>query len=376
MFENFLNGLYGDQQPDTATRAILVVAFIVLTWIGQRLLRRIIVRIVVGGFKAFARISRLEIQFEEHLSRQLAPPLRLLIVTVGLRLALAFLDLAAPLVILADQITATIVTVSIFWVLYQIMEVIAQYYIGHAREDGSRLDETLIRFARQIVIVVIMVFTFTVILQRWGLDVGGLFAGLGIASLAVALAAQDALANIIAYVAIVLDAPFKVGDSIAIDKQVLGRIQEISFRSTRIRTRDNSLMIIPNQTIANASVVNWARIRKRRVDMKLGIAYSSTPDQIQAVLADIREMLANHEAVTQDRFVVEFVEFGESALNLQLFFLVSTPSWEDFQATRTDINLRLMRILQQHNVSIAFPTRSIYIENGQSTGADHFATKR
>jgi MscS family membrane protein len=364
MFENFLNELFGSQPPDTTTRLILVAAFIILTWIAQGFLRRVIVRILVGSFKAAARISRLEIAFEQDMSRQIAPPLRLMIVSLGLRLALAFLDLAAPLAVLADQIVATIVTVSIFWVLYQIMEVIAQYYISHAREDGSRLDETLIRFGRQIVISVIVVFVFTLVLQRWGLDVGGLFAGLGIASLAVALAAQDALANIIAYVAIVLDAPFKVGDSIALDNQVVGRIQEISFRSTRIRTRDNSLMVIPNQTIANARVINWARVRKRRIDIKLGITYSTTPDQIQAVLASIREMLASHEAVTQDRFVVEFVEFGESSLNLQVYFLVTSPTWEDFQAIRTDINLRLMQILQQHGVSMAFPTRSIYIENG------------
>ncbi len=366
MFENFLNSIYGNQQPDTPTRVILVVAFIIITWIAQRFLRQIIVRLVVGAIKTFARISRLDLQFDRDLSSHIAPPIRLLVVVVGLRLTLAFLNLAAPFVVLADQITATIVTICIFAVLYQIMEVIAQHYINHSREDGSRLDETLIRFARQVLIVVILIFAITLILQRWGLDVGALFAGLGIASLAVALAAQDALANIIAYIAIVLDAPFKVGDSIAIDKQVVGKIQEISFRSTRIRTRDNSLMVIPNQTIANASVVNWARVRKRRVDMKLGITYSSTPEQIQAVLADIRELLTNHEAVTPDRFVVEFVEFGESALHLQVYFLVKSPTWEDFQAVRTDINLQIMRIMQKHQVSMALPSHNIYIDNDLS----------
>ena len=194
-----------------------------------------------------------------------------------------------------------------------------------------------------------------------GQDVGTLVAGLGIASLAVALAAQDALANVIGYIAIIADAPFKVGDFIIIDDLVKGRVQEISFRSTRIRTIDNSVMAIPNQTIANANVVNWARTRKRRLDMIVGITYSSTPDQIQGVLADARTMLSDHEQVTADRRVIDFVAFGDSSLNLRLSFMVRSYTWEDLEAVKTDINLKIMHILQANGVEVAFPTRTIHI---------------
>jgi MscS family membrane protein len=179
----------------------------------------------------------------------------------------------------------------------------------------------------------------------------------------VALAAQDALSNFIAYFAIVADAPFKVGDFIVIDDLVKGKVQEISFRSTRIRTLENSMMVIPNHSIANANVINWARTRKRRLDMIVGITYGSTPEQIEALVRDTKNMLQAHDQVTTDRMVVDFVEFGESSLNLRLSFLVKSTTWEDLEAVKTDVNLRLMRILRDNGLSIAFPTRTVFLDH-------------
>jgi MscS family membrane protein len=250
------------------------------------------------------------------------------------------------------------------------VDVVAQYFIVLAAREESDLDETIVRFTRQIAIFLIIVFCVVLILQQWGQDVGALVAGLGIASLAVALAAQDALANIIAYFAIVTDAPFKVGDMVIVDDVVRGRVQEISFRSTRIRTVDNSLMVIPNQTIANANVINWARTRKRRLDILLGVTYSTTAEQIQQVIADTRAMLQDNDLVTTDRIVTDFVEYGDSSLNLRITFMAHSKSWEDLEAVKTDVNLKLMAILKQRGVEVAFPTRTLHLESHVAHKAD------
>jgi MscS family membrane protein len=361
MFQEELTRLLGEGAPDFLARLLLIILALLITWTVQRLARWLIVRLIETVLRTITRVGKIEVQLEQRLSQQLARPVRLVVVAVGLRLALAIAGLAPALVQLADRLTANAITIAFFWVLYHVVNAVAQYYVDKSADADSPLDETIVRFARQIAVFLIFVFAIVFLLQQWGQDVGTLVAGLGIASLAVALAAQDALANIIGYIAIIADAPFKVGDFIVIDGLVKGRVQEISFRSTRIRTLDNSVMAIPNQTIANANVVNWARTRKRRLDMVVGITYSSTADQIQAMIADVRATLADHERVTHDRKVVEFVEFGDSSLNLRLSFMVNSATWEDLEAMKTDINLKVMHILEANELEVAFPTRTLHI---------------
>ena len=353
------------QLPDPLLRLVLIVLVLIGTWLAQRVARWLIVRLVELLLKALTRIRALELQFEEKLSRALVRPVQLLIVTLGLRIALALVEMAPFVHTLVDQIAGTLWIVALTWMLYRLLDVILQYYVTRAAKATSSLDETIVRFVRQTTTLIIVVFAVTLILQQWGQDVGGLVAGLGIASLAVALAAQDALSNFIGYFAILMDAPFKVGDFIIINDLVRGHVQEISFRSTRIRTIDNSMMAIPNQTIANANVINWARTRKRRLDITLGLTYSSTPEQIEAGIADIKAMLETHPQVTQDRRVVEFVNFNDSSLDLRISFMARSITWEDLEAVKTSVNLEFMRILQQHGLDIAFPTRTVHLEQDE-----------
>ena len=360
--DDLLNQLAGFNLPQPLLRLLLFVLILAATWLAQRLARWLILRLLELLLKALTRLRSLDIQLEQSLSEALVRPIQLLIIALGLRLALAMIEMADFMVLLLDRVAGTLVVVALFWMLYRVVDVIAQFYVSRAARETSSLDETIVRFVRQTSILLIFVFAVALILQRWGQDIGGLIAGLGIASLAVALAAQDALSNVIAYFAILTDAPFKVGDFIVIDDLVRGKVQEISFRSTRIRSIDNSVMVIPNQTIANANVVNWARTRKRRLDITLGLTYGSSPEQIEAAIASLKAMLESHDQVSSDRLVVEFVNFNDSSLDLRVSFMVRSSSWEDLEAAKTVFNLEFMRILQQHNLSIAFPTRTVYLE--------------
>jgi MscS family membrane protein len=186
------------------------------------------------------------------------------------------------------------------------------------------------------------------VLDRWGINVGTLVAGLGVLSLAVALAAQDVLGNIIAYFAIVVDAPFKVGNFIALDATLMGTVEEISFRSTRIRTRDHALVVIPNKTIANANLTNWARIRKRRFEVEMIVSSTATADQTQALIADIRQSLGEHAHMTGDPVMIQLKGLGATTFTLTVSCSIKVSSWEDFQEAKLDLDLKLMDILKQH----------------------------
>jgi MscS family membrane protein len=179
MFQDFLSQLSGDAPVDPMLRLALIAVILLLTWAGQRMTRWLVVRLVEGSWRALTRVRHLEIQLETTLSQALARPIQVLIVVLGVRLAIALADLSATLAGIADQMTVSLTTLAIFWLLYRIVNVIAQFYVARAALEVSPLDETIVRFARQIAIFLIFVFAAVLILQQWGQDVGGLVAGLG-----------------------------------------------------------------------------------------------------------------------------------------------------------------------------------------------------
>jgi MscS family membrane protein len=210
---------------------------------------------------------------------------------------------------------------------------------------------------------VVVIFAFVTVMEEWGYSVGGLLAGLGLGGLAVALAAQDALANLFGYFVILADEPFAIGEFVKIG-ELGGTVEGLSFRSTRIRASDQSLVIVPNSTIVNANLVNWSRLTKRRLEMTLSLSHETSPRQVLAVVQMIREMLQKHELVQSDSVVVQFVDFTNNALSVLIICFMKTPAWNDFQAAKQDINLKIMQILDHFDVQFALPTTTIVLDSG------------
>jgi MscS family membrane protein len=345
---DLLDVVVGKSPEDVALRLGLVVLVIALTWLAQRLVRVLLVRVIQALLRAANVVGRFDLALEEQLSQRLTNPIRLFIVMIGIRLALLLAALSAKQQHTADHLVITVAMIAVFWALFQITDLTNQHYIQQAAAGKTRFDETVVRFVRQVINAVIMIFGLVIVLDRWGINVGAFVAGLGVLSLAVALAAQDVLGNIIAYFAIVVDAPFKVGNFIALDATLMGTVEEISFRSTRIRTRDHALVVIPNKTIANANITNWARIRKRRFEAEMIVSSTATADQTQTLIADIRQSLGEHAQVTGDPVMVQLKGLGAATFTLTVSCSVKVSSWEDFQELKLDLNLKLMSLLKQH----------------------------
>src|SRR5262249_8920002 len=151
--------------------------------------------------------------------------------------------------------------------------------------------------------------------QEWGYDVTGLIAGLGLGGLAISLAAQDTLSNIFGFAAIVSDRPFVVGEYVK-TKDVEGSVERVGLRSTRVRQIDQAVVAVPNSMLASSAILNWSRLSKRKLEVTLGVTYKTRPDQMEALLASLREMLKAHDKVDPNSVVVYFIGFGQSALNI------------------------------------------------------------
>ena len=205
-----------------------------------------------------------------------------------------------------------------------------------------------------------------VVLDRWQFNVGSLLAGLGLGGLAVALAAQDALANLIGYFLIVADEPFLIGEYIALSGDTAGTSNRWAFAARASASRTNRWSIVPNKTIVSTNIVNWSRLTKRRLDMTLGLTSKSAVEQVLSVVQAVREMLQTHPEVQSDSVIVQFSEFGEHALNVRIVCFMKTPAWNDFQAARQDINLKIMQIMEQARRRV----RSAHLRNPARQGGN------
>jgi len=260
-----------------------------------------------------------------------------------------------------------LIAADVLWFLFRTVDAIVEYLAKLAKRTESKLDEQLIPLVRKALKVTIGVVCFLWVIQLLGLRVSSLLAGLGIGGLAVALALQDTLSNFFGSIFIFLDRPFGVGDWIKVG-EVEGIVEDIGFRSTRIRTWPATLVSIPNKTVAAATIDNWSKMPKRRVMQTVGVTYGTSPEQMEQAVAAIREIVENDESVDKGFIVIRFTDFGESSLNILVYYFTKAVAFADHLAAKERINLAIMRALTKLGLSIAFPTHTVYFEGAVAKG--------
>ncbi len=233
-----------------------------------------------------------------------------------------------------------------------------------AEVTDSRLDDQAIPLLRQAAQLVLVAIGGLYLADAIGLDVWKLAAGVGIGGLAFALAAQDTVANVFGSVNIFLDRPFQIGDWVKIGA-VEGVVEEVGFRSTRVRTFYNSMVTIPNSQITNANVDNLGVRPRRRIKLTLGLTYDTPADTVQAYVEGVQAVLAAHPMVERT-YEVHLYNFGDSALQILVYYHVITPGWHEELVTRSQNMLEFMRLADTLGVRFAFPSTSVYIEASPS----------
>jgi MscS family membrane protein len=161
---------------------------------------------------------------------------------------------------------------------------------------------------------------------------------------------------------IVLDRPFKVGDWIQVGDKVDGDVESIGLRSTKVRTWPKTIISIPNGVLANEYINNWSRMPKRRVKQVVGITYEATARDMEELVEEIRDILRKDEGVQQDFILVNFTDFGESSLDILVYYFTTTTAWLAHMDIRQRINCKIMEAVNRRGLSIAFPCRSVYLE--------------
>jgi MscS family membrane protein len=231
--------------------------------------------------------------------------------------------------------------------------------VAHSRGLGIA---TFLPLIKKILGFVFVVFGVLVIAQALGAEVRTFLAGLGIGGLAVALAAQDTIANMFGSFVVVMDHPFHVGDTVRIAGNE-GTVEDIGLRSTRLRTGARTLIVLPNKLVASEAITNFSRMPQRRVDQTIGLTYDTTADQMDGILKDLRELLGGDPGVHPGLIAVNFTSYGESTLDIQIVYFTADPNWQRHLDVRERINLKIMRAVAARGLQFAFPTQTVIHQN-------------
>lgn len=229
-----------------------------------------------------------------------------------------------------------------------------------ASSDTGTLN-TIDSFLSNIWKALIAAFAAISTLDLFGFNVSSLITGLGLIGLTVSLAAQDSAANFFSGLVIVLERPFTVGDWVVIGGTE-GTVEQVSFRSTRLRTADGALVTLSNRSVCSGVIENYNRRETRLFDFILGVTYSTTRAQLEQLMADVEAMLKANPHVLENTVQVKVKAFGDSSIDIWIRAQIDTPQLADFNAVRNDLNLSLMDVMEKNGCSFAFPSTSIYVE--------------
>ena len=288
---------------------------------------------------------------------------------IGLVLATAFGFFAVHFLRFEGKPLSTLVTTlqlllsaSLVWAAYRFSDVLSFALNRMAQKTNTDLDDQLVPLISKSIRIFVVIMGILVTVQNLGFNVMSLLAGLGLGGLAFALAAKDAAANLFGSVMILLDRPFKIGDWIMAGANE-GMVEDIGFRSTRIRTFYNSQVSIPNSTLANINIDNMGRRQFRRFKTILGVTYSTTPEQMEAFLEGIKQILMANPACRKDNFYVNFTEYGASSLNVMIYCHLLVPGYGEELLEKQNILIEVMRLANKLQIEFAFPTQTLHVES-------------
>ena len=234
-----------------------------------------------------------------------------------------------------------------------------QQKINLSRGKESTKNES--EFLSKIIKVVINTISIILIIQELGFDLQGLIAGLGLGTVVITLAAQDTAKNLFGGLVIFLDKPFKVGDYIQLSTYNV-TVEQISFRSTSIRTLDGTVLHIPNSEVSSVAITNWSELNKRRYITNLTITLDTPLEKVEKVRQEIENMLLNQDEIMQETVSVKFQNILDSGIQIVVIAYTDIVSYDLYLELKEKLNYNIIQILEDNKVELAYNTQTIYVK--------------
>lgn len=339
-------------------------------WIVEILLLILVTSVLAGAVGIAYRILLPRLKnnktiWDEMLLTSFYKPLEYFIWTLGLTVIadiFAIAERQKMIFSFIDPLRRLLVVFLFAWGLVRFVNEIEKYYLaGHHKKIDQTTTYALGRIGKAIIIVLGVL----VGLQSVGIGISGILAFGGISGAAVAFSAKDLLANFFGGVTIYLDRPFAIGDWISSpDRDIEGTVEYIGWRLCRIRTFDKRPLYVPNAIFTTISIENPSRMTHRRINTTIGLRYEDA-DKMSGILQAIEQMLRAHPEIdTQQTLLVNFVKFGASALEFNVYCFTKTTEWAKFQNVQQEIFLKILAIIAEHGAESPLPSSNIYMPQG------------
>jgi len=299
-------------------------------------------------------------EVDDILLRKASIPLTVLALLFSLRVSIQEMPLSEALMLNLTNGIWSVLVIVVAYLVYVIFDIVLiRLWIKTKEKTKIKIDENLSGFLHGAMKIILIVLAAIYILDLWGIEVVPLLGALGIAGIAVALALQPVLSNVFSGVAMILDKSVRVGDWIILEDKTWGVIEKVGIRSTKIKSFDNDLIVIPNSKMANSKIQNVSLPEpKARVVVPFGVAYGSDVDKVKSlVLAEIKKV---DGALKDPKPFVRFMEMGDSALNFKAFFHVET--FEKKYSALDEANTRVYNALNKAGISIPFPQMDVHVK--------------
>lgn len=364
---------------------IVLISIIMIFFLS---LRKIFAKIIFFVFTLFSKNKDHKDTVKNEVIEIIKKPIGFLLLAYGFDISMSIFFYPTPVPIKFASILNIAYIVLYAWLVTSAINGYGVMIVGHLAKKGGKKE--ILNLVIKIVYIIVIIISILLILSSLGFNVSAFVASLGIGGLAIALATKDIIANFFASIMLIFDNTFSQGDWIVCG-DVEGTVVETGLRKTTIRTFDNALVFVPNSKIMDSSVKNWNRRKVgRQIKMFLQIDYSTSKEQLRTCLKDLRDMLTNHPNISvpteafssknllkygrsmvsvddlagyKNNLFVVLDEFADSSINIMIYCFSKSVVWGEFLATKEDVMLKIIDILEKNKVKFAFPTTSIYLEN-------------
>jgi len=302
--------------------------------------------------------ARTRFAFDDRLAEELDGPLLLLAASIVAGVLARFLVTSGPGLLFLLALTQALDLLALFWAALRAIDAFVAVMKESEFVRERPESRSFVTLGAQVAKAVVAFLGIVVALQRLGVPVTSLLAGLGIGGLALALAAQKTVENVFGSVTLGVDQPFRPGDFVKIDDFV-GTVETVGLRSTRIRTLDRTLITLPNGKLADMKIESYAARDRFRFHQVLWLPQVTPPERVRAIVADVRAVLEAHPNRGDDASVF-LKRFSDAGFEVEVMAWIKVPEFREFQAIRQDLLLALLGIVERNGSSISFPARTVH----------------
>jgi len=329
---------------------------LIIAIVGGRLVARILVWV------ALRVAARTDVTWDDEILVRLARPLRLLGCVIGARMLLPALELPERADAGVKGALLGAFGLAVVWCVTRLIDVAVAHMAAASWASARPASRSLLTLAGRTVKFVLLMIAAIGVLGAIGLPVGSLIAGVGVGSIALAFGAKQTVENLFGAFALGVDQPLREGDFVRTDSGVLGTVESVGLRSTRIRTLDRTIVSMPNGRLADSRIETFGLRDRCRLHTLLGLHYATTAAQLRQILADLERRLCDHPRTYRDELIVKLVKLGDSALEVEVQAWFDSADYNAFRDWRQEMLIAFVEIIERAGSKLAYPTRALQVE--------------